>query len=271
MTAPVLDAVQFTAPPLNPSIPGLFAATAWQNDPANRFLHGVVIRGANYGGDDAAGVWAAPWCAPPLLFDPDADEGEPGSFRKYGERPPIHDRFDPVTVWAYDECDLTEPSRREVEERAAQILRLEEQPMVERQFAARLLLDAGDPDVADDTGIVTRPNLREAVAYLEGEVAKTNTLAFFHVGAQWVAREFGMFIKSGTSLVSPAGHTWIIGGGYVDGLDNVIVATSQPFGWRDAPTTRTAIDTRHNLYAAVAERSVTIGYEALIAAVAIAP
>jgi hypothetical protein len=262
MTAPVLDAVQFVAPPLNPSIPGLFAATDWQNDPDNRFLHGVVIRGANYGGEESAGVWHSPWCAPPPI---DQDE------RKFGERPDIHDRFDPVTVWAYDECDLTEPSRREVEERAAQVLRLEEQPMVEREFAARLLLDAGDPDVADATGIETRPNIKAALSYLEGEIAKTNTLAFLHVGAQWVAAEFGMFIKSGTKWVSPSGHTWIIGGGYVDGLENVIVATSQPFGWRDAPTTRTAIDTQHNLYAAVAERSVTIGYEALIAAVAIAP
>lgn len=268
MTAPVLDAVQFRTPLLNPAVPGLFAATDWQNDPDNRFLHGVVIRGDNYGGDDSTGVWTAPWCSVPPLFDPDAD---PDAERKFGERPDILDRFDPITVWAYDECDLTEPSRREIEARAAQVLRLEEQPLVERDFAARLLLDAGDPDLADDTGIVTRPNLKEAVAYLEGEIAKTNTMAFLHVAADQVAREAGLFIKSGTGKVSPSGHTWVIGGGYVDGLQNVIVATSQPFGWRDAPTTRTAIDTRHNLYAAVAERSVTIGYEALIAAVAVAP
>lgn len=257
MTNPVLDAVQFVAPNINPSVPGLFAATDWQNDPDNRFLHGVVIRGANYGGEQSAGVWASDWCTPPPIEQTE---------RKEGTRPDILDRFDPVTVWGYDECDLTRPSRAEVEDRAAQILRLQEQPMVEREFAARLLVDA-----ADLGAIPTAATLRAAVAALEGEAAKTNTLVYFHVAADWVAIDPDMFKKSGTSWVSPSGHTWIIGGGYVDGLTNTIVATSQPFGWRDAATTRTAIDERHNLYAAVAERSVTIGYEAVIAAVTVTP
>lgn len=258
MTTPVLNAVEFTAPDIPPTVPGLFAATDWQNDATGRFLHGVRIRGANYNGEDAAGVWLAPWCAPPPI---DQDE------RKYGERGDILDAFDPVTVWGYDECDLTAPSRAEVEARAAQVLRLQEQPMVERSFAGRLLEDAADLD----GGIVSRPSLKAAVGYLEGEVAKTNTLAWFHVGAQWASQEFGLFLKSGTRWVSPLGNVWVVGGGYVDALDDTIVATSQPFGWRDAPTTRTAIDERHNLYAAVAERSVTIGYEAVIAAVTITP
>ncbi len=268
-TAPVLEAVDFTAPNLTPSVPGLFAATDWTTDAKGRFLHGVRIRGANYGGEDASGVWTAPWCALPPLFDPEAEAGAPGSERKYGERPDILDPFEAVTVWAYDECDLTEPSRAEVEARAAHLLTLMEQPMVEREFAARLLVDAGDPD--HPTGIETAANLKAAVAYLEGEFARTNTMGYFHVAADLVALEPDMFIKSGTGRVSPLGHTWVIGGGYVDGLDRTIVATSKPYGWRDAPTTRTAIDERHNIYAAVAERSVTIGYEALVAAVTVTP
>ena len=267
MTAPVLDAVQFTAPDINPSVPGLFAAASWQSDPQNRFLHGVVIRGANYGGEAAAGVWSAPWCSVPELFDPEAAPGAPGSERKYGERPGILDRFDPVTVWAYDECDLLVPTRAEVTDRASQILTLTEQPSVEREFAARLLVDAA----ALPGGIESAANLKAAVAYLEGEAAKTNTMVFFHVSAALVALEPELFIKSGTGRVSPSGHTWIIGGGYVDGLNQTIVATSQPYGWRDAPTTRNAVDRLNNIYAAVAERSVTIGYEARVAAVTIAP
>lgn len=261
---PVLDAVHFVAPPVNPSVPGLFAATDWQNSPDMRWLNGVVIRGSNYGGAGSAGVWEQPWCtAPPIDLDP--------SDRKYGTRPDIADRFDPVTVWAYDECDLTAPSRREVEDRAAQVLRLEEQPLFERAFADRLNDDAAD------VGIESFPTIKAAVAYLEGQVAKTNTMAFFHVAADVpAATDMGMFVKSGTVRVSPSGHTWVIGGGYVTEADSgllpgLIVATSQPFGWRDAPTTRTAIDERHNLFAAVAERSLLVGYEAVIAAAQVTP
>jgi hypothetical protein len=262
MTTPVLDAVQFVAPNVAPAVPGLYAVTNWpapDASGADRFLHGVRIRGSNYGGAEAAGVWNTPWCDVPPL---DQDERKEGMGRGT-----ILDPFDPITVWGYDECDLTEPSRREVEANAAQILTLQEQPMVEREFAARLLEDAAD--TAD--GIESAPNLKEAVSYLEGQMALTNTVGFFHVGAQWVAQEVGLFIKSGTVRVSPSGHTWVIGGGYIDGLGNTIVATSQPFGWRDAPSTRTAIDAHNGIYAAVAERSVTIGYEAVIAAVTIAP
>ena len=66
-------------------------------------------------------AWNAPWC------------GEPGSDDevKDGVRPDMDpEPFYPVTVWAYDECDLTAPSRDEVVARVQQILRLEEQTAV---------------------------------------------------------------------------------------------------------------------------------------------
>jgi hypothetical protein len=256
MTAPVLDALHHVADPINPTTYGLYAAVGnWQPEGANRFLHGVEVRGQNY--PVAHGVWATAWCAPPPLENPE---------RKEGDRQDILDIFDPITVWAYDECDLTEPSRAEVEANAAQALRLTEQPDVEREFAERLKLDAADLGAA-----VTRPNIKEAVAYLEGQAAETGALAYFHVGAHWVAREMGLFIKSGTRWTSPLGNIWVVGGGYVDGLDDQIVATSQPYGWRNEAVTRTATDVRTNTYAAVAERSVSIGYEAVIAAVTVVP
>jgi len=260
-TTPVLDVHHFTAPPVAPLPTGLYAATDWQA--RGRFFNGVEVKGDNYGGDLAFGVWNAPWCSVPPLYDPEADPGDPGSERKHGVRPDVLDPFDPMTVWAYDECDLTKPSRREVEARAAQILKLEEQTAVEREFATRLLNDAGSPTV--------KPNLRAAVGYLEGEAAKANTPVWFHVGAQWASREMGLFVRAGTQWTSPLGHTWVIGGGYVEGLVNTIVATSQPFGWRNQPVTRTAIAERNNRYFAIAERTVVIGYEAVIGAVQVAP
>lgn len=253
--------VHFEAPAVNPATPGLYTATFWTEvgtDEPSRFLNGVELRGPNYGGDNAAGIWGAPWCAVPPI---DQDE------RKEGTRPPSLDPFEPVTVWAYDECDLTEPSRAEVQARAGQVFRLQEQPMVEREFAARLLVDAGEVP----GGIATRPTLKEAVAYLEGAMAETNTVGFFHVAADLVAIEPDMFARSGTARVSPSGHTWVIGGGYVAGLDNTIVATWKPFGWRDTVQIRTAINERRNTFAAIAERSVLVGYEAVVAAVEIAP
>lgn len=258
MTAPVLAPIRFEAPPVNPSPNGLYAATNWteigEGEPS-RHLNGVEVKGPNYGGDNAFGIWPNDTCTY-------GSEPAPGQ-KKEGARPGILPPFDSVTVWAYDECDLTAPSRREVVARAAQIMRLEEQVAVERELANRLLLDAGTAE--------TRPTLKEAVAYLEGELAKTNTLGFIHAGADQVAREAGLFIASGSTRKSPAGHSWVLGGGYVEGLGDTLVATSQPFGWRDQMQVRTATDERHNIFAAIAERTVLVGYEAVVAAVTVTP
>ena len=254
-TPPVLAPFHFTAPPVNPTAFGLYAVTDWEPEDASRFLHGVEVRGNSYPNGQSAGVWNAPWCGDPA----------PGQL-KQGTRQDILDAFEPMTLWAADECDLTEPSRAEVEINAAQILRLEEQVMAEREFAERLKLDAADLGAAQ-----TATDIKLAVGYLEGAMALTNTIGYFHIGAQWVAQDTDLFKKSGTTWTSPLGHIWVIGGGYVEGLDDMIVATSKPYGWRDAPTTRTAIDERNNIYTGIAERSVTIGYEAAIAAVTIVP
>lgn len=255
MTTPaasVLNPWRFKAPPVAPLALGLYAATDWQAQ--GRFMAGIEIEGPNYGGEDSSGVWGADWCSVPPI-----DQSE----RKEGTRPELLPPFDAMTVWGYDECDLTLPSRAEVEARAAQVLTLEEPVAVEREFSNRLLEDSGTPEVV--------ASLKAAVGYLEGEAAKANTPCWFHVGAQWASQEFGLFTRSGTKFVTPLGHTWVIGGGYVDGLVNTVVATSHPFGWRNEVAVRTAVDERSNLYGAVAERSVLVGYEAVIAAAQVTP
>ncbi|MGD1282051.1 hypothetical protein ACKUUI_02320 [Mycobacterium seoulense] len=255
-TAPL--PLHFDAPALNPTAFGLYASTLWTEvapDEPSRHLTGVEVRGTNYPNGQASGVWNAPWCGDPA----------PGQL-KTGTRPDILDPFDPITVWAYDSCDLTEPSRAEVQARAAQTFRLEEQPMVERAFADRLLLDAADLGTPQ-----TSATFKQAVGYLEGAAALTNTTVFFHAGAQWASQELGLVVKNGTRWTSPLGHTWVFGGGYVEGLDDMIVATSQPFGWRDQVQVRTTMDERENTFIAIAERTVLVGYEAVIAAVQITP
>jgi hypothetical protein len=255
--------VPFDAPLVNPSPGGLYPAVLWAAtgaDEPSRFLHGVEIRPAgNFGGDGASGVWNAPWCGDP----------EPPDQVKEGERPDGLDPFQPVTVWAFDSCDLTEPSRAEVQDRAAQVLRVRESVMVAREFAARLLLDAADlgptPTVADVVA---------ALAHIEGEFAEANVLGYVHLSPEWlpVLVSAQLLTRSGLNWTTPGGHTLVLDGGYRAGLDDTLVATSSPlFGWRDAPQVRTTIDERHNTFIAIAERSVLVGYEACIAAVEISP
>ncbi|QHB37320.1 hypothetical protein I5G58_gp018 [Mycobacterium phage BirdsNest] len=258
MTAPVLAPYVFDAPPVNPAPNGLFAATDWQPEGDQRWLNGVEVRGTSFGGKNAFGIWPNDNC----VYGSTPTPGQ----KKEGDRPEIIPPFDPIVVWAYDECDPTDPSRAEVRARAANILRLEEQTAIEREFGNRLLVDAGV--LWTDEGYEARPTLKEAVAYLEGQLS---TLSYLHIAADLPALEAGLFTGSGTQKKSPAGHTWVIGSGYVEGLNNTIVATSQPYGWRDAPTVREALDAKTNTFAAVAERTVVIGYEALIAAVTITP
>lgn len=259
---PVLAPVYFDAPLVNPAPLGLYPATQWteEGDGPTRWLDsGVEVRGMNYPDGQASGVWGADWCTPPALDGP----------RKEGERPGILDPFPAITVWAYDECDLTAPSRAEVRARAAQVFRLEEQTAVEREVAERLLIDAA----ATPEGITSAADLTLAVGQLEAAFALTNTVGLIHAGIQWLAplTEARLVSRTGTSWTSPAGHRWVFGGGYVEGLDDTLVATSPTFGWRNSVQVRETIDERHNLFVAIAERSLVVGYEALVGAVAITP
>lgn len=250
--------VDFPAPLVNPAPFGLYTVTTWTTeDGPTRFLNGVQIRNmGNYGNSGSSGVWGADWCGvPPLDIEP----------KKTGTRPDNLDPFDPIVVWAYDQCDARPGTRPEIEARAAQILRIEEQTAVEHVVADRMLLDADDLPGA----LHTESNFRAAVGYLEAEAAKTNTMVYFHANPKYASEELNLVQRSGTSWVSPLGHTWVFGGGYVDGLQDTVVATSRPFGWRDDPTVRGALDPHSNIYVAVAERTVLIGYESLVAAVRI--
>jgi hypothetical protein len=291
MTTPaVIPALEWDAPLANPSPSGLYTATSWTEVTGpSRFLgQGVRFRSHNYGGENAFGVWDAQWCV-----DPDGQ-------LKEGERPGFLDPFAPITVWAYDECDLTEQTRTDILERVQQNLRLLEQTAVERELAERLLIDAGtassnsgglyappvpeadgnklytpfNGEVSDklyptgDDTITDVPDITAAVSRIEAEFAITNTTGYIHAGAQWAAyaAKNNLIVRSGAALKSPLGHTWVFGGGYVKGLENVLVGTSPTYGWRDAVQVRESIDMAHNRRIAVAERSVVVGYEHCVAA-----
>jgi len=251
----VLGALEFEAPLLNPSPGGLYSVVTWVQDGGDvaRFLgEGVRIRPHNYGGEDSVGVWDSPWC------------GEPGSGsgnqRKFGFRPDIAEPFTPVTIWAYDECDPTPASQAEVRTRAAQNPRLMESTLAAIALAERLLADATP---------VTKPDLRSALGYLEGRLAITGTVGVVHANPELATEDFGLVVGNRPNFVTPLGNRWAYGGGYVDTLDQTLIATSPLYGWRTDVIVRDTFDQNTDTYAAVAERSLVIGYEQLIAAVTI--
>ncbi len=247
------SSVEFAPPLVNPSSTGLFAATQWTEETGlPRWLaQGVRLRPQNYGGELSAGTWSDPWCP---------DHPASGD-TKTGVRPGIPDAYDPITVWAFDanQCgDLSAESRNEVRTRARQNLRLHEQVIAEREFATRLLINAGPPSTAAD--------LVEAVGALELAFAATNTVGVIHAPANFAAEasRYQLLLSGGKT---PLGHSWVFG--YATGLGSTMVATSQPFGWRDAVQLREATDANTNTFVAIAERSLVIAVEHVLAAVEI--
>lgn len=260
MTA-VLSPIRFDAPLVNPSPGGLYAVTQWtdvpEGEPVRWLAEGVDVFPKNYGGDESFGVWTAPWNA----VESDLTEDDV----KTGVRPERLDPFVPITLWAADEVSLflTGSSRDEVRVRAAQNLRMNEQVAVELAFAERMLDDAGTPTSAAD--------LIDALGILESAFATTSTLGFIHVAPKYLPRATALQLvnRSGSALKTPGGHTWVFGGGYVDGLGDKLVATSQPFGWRTEPMLKAADAPDGSKFEAIAERSVLVVYEALVGAVEI--
>lgn len=258
MTA-ALSPVTFDAPLVNPAPNGLFGATQWTDEdgPLRWLPSGVDVRVFNYGGGTQFGVWTADWCAAESDLGP--------TDVKDGERPDFPDTFVALTTFATDECDLLKRSREEVRVRAQQVHRLQEPNQVENTLAARMLADAGTPSTA--------ATIVAAVSKLEGLLAKTNTIGLIHASAELAApaADANLIRYNGSRLVSPLGHTWVFGGGYVDGLGDKLVATSPTYGWRGQAETRDAPSLSVNEFKAITERSLVVGYEALIGAVDITP
>lgn len=242
---------------VNPAPNGLFASTSWtdQDNPLRWLPSGINIRVFNYGGGTAHSVWDAAWCA--------AEEDLTLDDLKVGERPDFPDSFLAITTYAADDCDLTAASQAEVRSRAQQVFRLQEPLAVETKFATRLLSDAGTP--TDASGLLA------GVSFLEGLLAKTNTIGQIHASAEWAAYAVraGVAIRTGNALKTPLGHQWVFGGGYVEALGAKLVATSPTLGWRGPVDVKDAPSYRVEEFTAVAERSLVVGYEWNVGAVTV--
>lgn len=254
MTNP-MPPVEFDATAVNPAGLGLYeAATVINTTRPSRLLAGYNIR--PYNCSEAYGTWPTDPCALP---DPE--------LRKEGDRPVPGDTFEPVQPWAYDECG---PGTTEEESRAraAQTLRLHEPLLVESAFATRILADATALGP-----IPAAPDLATAIGMLEEELGEAGYLGYIHAARRWAApaTQYRWDNQTGAVLKTPLRHSWVFGGGYASVLGNTLIATGPVFVWRDEQTVQATFDHRVNLRVAVAERTVVVGYECLIAAVTITP
>lgn len=255
MTAPTsVLPVDYDAPPVNPIGVGLYsAATLLDVTGPSRFLHsGVEIRPRNCA--TGWGTWEADPCAVP-----------PVDALKAGDRPVAGDPFEPLVVWGYDECGPLEDFT-EYEARALQNARLHEQGLAESHFGARLLADSTPTTVADIVAAVSALEVAIGEAGFYGVIHASARFAAYAAQANLITRSSGSPI-----LKTPLGHTWAFGAGYEDTLGSTLVATGPVTVWRDPYVTRSTLDERHNLKAAVAERGIVVGYECLVAASTITP
>lgn len=249
-----LTAAPFRTPLAAPAPQGLFSAVTWQEESeALRWLvSGIQFEVWNYDVDAQFGVWDAPWCAAEADLT-SGDRKEPG------DRPEWPPFFLPMTTWAADKCSPRPEDRAEVRTRVQQVHRLKEPNEVEKHLAPRLL--AGAEDTADD--------LVGALGHLEGLLAETNTVGVIHASATWAASaaQANLVRWTGGKMLTPMGHQWVFGGGYVGALQDTLVATSPVFGWRGQVHTKEEPYGRLNEFRAVAERSLLVGFEALVGAV----
>lgn len=246
-----LAPIEFDAPLVNPAPNSLYAATTWPADPvlAPRWLpSGVHFRKWNY--DGSIGVWTPSWDA----AEADLTEDDV----KTGERPEDLDPFVALTLYAHEEGDMTSWSRTRVDTHVAQNLRLNESIAVEKALAARM--------ISDSPGSTPASDIVEAVSTLEALLGETGTLGMLHASPRLAARAAqALLIRyNGAALTTPLGHRWVFGGGYDDGLALKIAATSPTFGWRTEVAVRASVTSDHRSYGAVAERSVVVGYEAML-------
>lgn len=250
-----LPAVEFDAPAVNPAGLGLYeAATVINTVRPSRILGGVNVR--PYNCSNSFGTWPTDPCIDP-----------PGS-KKEGDRTAPGDTFEPIQAWAYDECDPVETDEQS-QSRSAQTLRLHEPLLVESAFATRLLTDAA----AVPGGIGTATDLADAIGQLEEALGEEGYLGAIHAARRWAApaTQYRWTDQNAAVLRTPLRHSWVFGGGYASVLGDTLVATGPVFVWRDELTSLSVLDERINRRASVSERTVTVGYECIVAAVTITP
>lgn len=253
-----LPPIRYDAQPVPPAGFGLYAAAnIIETGTTRRHIGGAIVR--PYNCDEGFGTY------PALMCDPDETPPVKAALRAVDS-----ETFEPVVVWAADEC-APDSTEEEVMARARQNLALHEQLIVESAFATRLLADAGAPTVV--------ASLEEGIGVLEEFLGEQGYNGYIHAARRWAvgAGNLSALNGSGALLRTKLQNTWVFGGGYSDTLGDTLVATGPLFIWRDTPfeqvvtTGSSPVPEHNNSVYAMTERMVVVAYECAIAAVTITP
>ncbi|MEU4810033.1 hypothetical protein AB0H20_12620 [Nocardia fluminea] len=253
-----LPPIHFEAPPVPATAAySLYsAATIFEVDGPSRHLGGVNVR--PYNCDEGFGTYSALMC----------DPAEPAI--KAAQRALPGETFEPVVVWAADECAPDTPEG-EIAARAAHTRTLHEPLLVESAFAARLLADAGAPTVVS--------SLAEGLGVLEEFLGEQGYNGYIHAARRWAvsAGNLDAANVAGAQLRTKLANSWVFGGGYGSVLGATLVATGPLYVWRNDPlnevvtTGSHAIADLNNTVYGLSERIIVAGYECAIKAVTITP
>ncbi|MEV0543791.1 hypothetical protein [Nocardia salmonicida] len=252
-----IPALDFEARPVPSAGQGLYAAaTIFEIDGPARHLGGVNVR--PYNCDEGFGTYSALMCDPAEPAIKAALRALPG------------ETFEPVVVWAADEC-ATDSTEDEVQARAIHTRTLKEPLLVESAFATRLLADAGAPTVVS--------SLAEGLGVLEEFLGEQGYAGYIHAARRWAGplSEYRWTNQTGAVLRSPGGHGYVFGGGYADTLGTTLIATGPLYVWRTEPfnqvvtTGSSPVPEHNNSVYGLSERIVVAGYECAILAVTITP
>lgn len=243
---------------LGPPSKGLFEAVSWQQEgePLRFLAAGVTVRQPNFVDTLQVGVWGEAWNV--AAVDVTTDK-----IIKRGDLTDLD--FLPFTLYAYDQdpCPhrLMDEARSAVQSRATALLARHEQTQAELKLAATLTANTPTPGTA--------ANLGEAVSLIEIGLAdagldSSDGFVFANVedatallSAQFIEKRGGQFFTALDYRVIFT--TELVAAGSLR-------ATPQLYGWRGSITTRDHIEHTANDYIAIAERSMVIGYEAVVVA-----
>lgn len=240
----------YTAPLANPSGGGLYgAATLIDTPDPSRLAQGVVVDTWNCGPS-----WVWPITCEADIPDPTVKGAEPRNDWLTHE-------FTGDVIGADDDCSALVPEQ-EAEQRAKQLLRLQEPVLVERQLVPRLI--AAAPAPATVAGLVA------AVGALEEDVAPYGFPGVLHAAPHLAAalQSAQLITRSGSFLLSPSGHRWAFGAGYAD-LDDTIIATGPVTVHRGPVVMTHGPDYPHNERLSVAERETLVSWECWTTAITI--
>jgi hypothetical protein len=237
-----LPGFDFTAPEHLPVRSWLYDAASVKNvvgTTAERVLEGVRVWPVNCG---PTGTWPSDPCA--VI---------PEGTTKGGDRPGPSDLFEPITIWAWDECGAGEDENL-VTRRALHLLDLNEAPLVESAFAVTLVANAG---AAVSTGV----DPRHAMTLVAQSMRCDGVRGVIHADMPKVshAQAQNVINDSGALTLRPFGNP--IATGCYEALGDLVIGTGPLFIWRNEPTVQFVFDYTRNIKMALAERSVLVAYE----------